>query len=314
MKKIPGLDAFDATLRNKGRKYPDRTDPRYDDHLFFPDLTPGFTISKGQSVFTIGSCFARNVEEVLLENGVEVPTAAFSAPYEEAPGRPNRVLNQYNPGTMLQCVTDLDKAPDTRGLYKTGLLSGERVDCLLSTGTVAVSSARAKERRQQIHELYTTGLEKSQVVVITLGLVEAWYDLKDAIYLNEAPPRKILKNDPSRFEFRQLGVEECRKMVFDMLDRLVEGGRRKVILTVSPVPLQVTFAGGDAITRNGYSKSVLRAVSELAIQEFDGVDYFPSYEMVATGGFRSYGEDNVHVRPRVVERIVNYMLSRYLET
>ena len=100
-------------------------------------------------------------------------------------------------------------------------------------------------------------------------------------------------------------------MVFELIERLVESGRRKVVLTVSPVPLQVTFAGGDAVMRNSYSKSVLRVVAELASQAFADVDYFPSYEIITASGLRSFGEDNVHVRPRVVANVVNHMLSLY---
>lgn len=312
MKKLPGPEAFAQALRNKARKYPDREDSRYDDHMVFPAFAPGFQIAKGQSVFTIGSCFARNVEDVLLKAGVEVPTAAFKAPTEEAPGRSNRILNQYNPGTMLQCVQDAGKTPDTRGLYAMEP-AGEVVDCLLSTGNRAVSKERAMERRGQISELYAQGIAASNVVVITLGLVEAWYDLETDTYLNEAPPHKLLKDNPKRYEFRQMDVRECDTLISDMLERLIEGGRRKVVLTVSPVPLRATFAGGDAATQNAYSKSVLRVVAEMAAQNFADVDYFPSYEMVTTGGFRSYGEDNVHVRPKVVERVVESMMARYMQ-
>ncbi|MEZ5715566.1 MAG: GSCFA domain-containing protein [Paracoccaceae bacterium] len=310
MKTIPGPEAFKATLRNKARKFADREDARFQDGFIFPQIDPGFSISKSQSVFTIGSCFARNVEEVLLAQGITVPTAHFTAPNDEAPGRPNRVLNQYNPGTMLQCVQAATQPVDTRALYAKG---DEAVDCLLATGSRPVARARAMERRQQIVDLYKSGLDQSEVVVVTLGLVEAWYDLKDGIYLNEAPPPPLINADPDRFEFRQLDVPTSQALIFEMTERLLEGGRRKIVMTVSPVPLQVTFAGGDALMRNNYSKSVLRIVAEMATQTFADVDYFPSYEIIVTAGLRSFGADNVHVRPQVVERVVNHMVSLYVK-
>lgn len=309
MLKRSGPDAFSQALRNKSRRYPDRKDARYDDQTIWPEITPGFSMQAGQTVFTIGSCFARNVEEVLAENDLNIPTLGFSAPQEEAPGRPNRILNQYNPATMLQAVEAAGQPVDERGLYKTG--STDYVDTLLATGSRAVKHARALERRRQINTLYRDGLEQADVVVITLGLVEAWYDAEAKLYLNEAPPHKTIKTLGERFEFHQLGVKECQDMVMRLLDRIVEGGRRRVVLTVSPVPLQVTFAGGDALLRNNYSKSVLRVVAELATQAFDCVDYFPSYEIITTPGLRSFGEDNVHVRPMVVSKVVNHMVSLY---
>lgn len=309
MLKIAGPEAFAQALRNKFRKYPNRTDDRYSDDFLWPNVQPRFRIAPGQTVFTIGSCFARNVEEELANKGMTVPTLDFSAPQDEAPGRPNRVLNQYNPATMLQAVRSVETGPDERGLYKVGI--DRWVDTLLATGSRTVSHRRAMERRGQIDTLYRKGLEAAEIVVVTLGLIEAWYDAEADLYLNEAPPHLLIKSGGSRFEFHQLGVAESQAMVFELLERLVAGGRRKVVLTVSPVPLQTTFAGGDPILRNAYSKSVLRAVAEMAVQAFADVDYFPSYEIITTAGLRVFGEDNVHVRPRVVSNVVGRMLSLY---
>lgn len=310
MNDIAGADAMSETLRNKARNYPNRADQRWRQGMIFPRVTPGFNLSPGDSVFTIGSCFARNVEKALLQSGLTVPTAHFTAPQEEAPGQPNRVLNQYNPGTMLQCVRGIGAAVDRKGLYP--VAGGEVLDCLLATGSRPVSAIRGLERRQQIRDLYAAGLEKSGVVVITLGLVEAWYDRDAEVYLNEAPNRRLLNAHPDRFVFRQLSMGQCQALIFEMLEHLIDGGRRKVMLTVSPVPLQVTFAGGDATIRNTYSKSILRVVAELAATAFPEVDYFPSYEIITTLGLTGYGDDNVHVRPAIVEQVIGYMTSCYV--
>ena len=104
--------------------------------MLMPGLAPGFRIRDGSSVFTIGSCFARNVEAALHAAGVRVPTVEFSAPKEEAPGRPNRVLDQYNPATMVQCVQMAGQDPGEGGLYPSG---DGVVDALLATGGRPVS-------------------------------------------------------------------------------------------------------------------------------------------------------------------------------
>ncbi len=307
-----GAEALADTMRNKMRKYPDREDARYDDFLILPSVTPGFHIGANSSVFTIGSCFARNVEEALVARGVSVPTAHFDASQDKIPGRANRVLNQYNPGTMLQCVENVVGKPTEGGIYEAGVL-GEVVDCLLSTGGAATSKARVEERRGEIAQLYTDGLAAADTVVITLGLIETWLDKEAGIYLNEAPPPKLIRSSPDQFEFRRLDVAECDGLVSKMVELLTQDRKRNIVLTVSPVPLQVTFSGGDAVPANGYSKAVLRVVAESVASNFDMVDYFPSYESVTTAGFCGFGEDNVHVRPKLVERIVNYMLDHYLK-
>lgn len=310
MREIEGNTAFNETLRNRARRFPDRKDDRYDCGLILPRVTPGFSLSPGGTVFTIGSCFARNVEDALAARGLAVPTSAFTAPADEAPGRPNRVLNQYNPGTMLQCLDDVEAGETRAGLYPQG--EGRVLDCLLATGGRPVPDHRALERRAQIRELYAQGLRAASTVVVTLGLIESWYDRADGIYLNEAPPRPLLKAEPDRFVFRQLDVAECGRLVRDLLRRLQADGTRSVVLTVSPVPLQVTFAGGDATLRNAYSKATLRVVAEEAAREFEGVDYFPSYEIALSMGLSAFGEDNVHVRPAIVDRIIGYMTELYV--
>lgn len=304
-----GREVFDETLRNGFRKYPDRKDGRYREEQLFPTFRPTFGIASGSSVFTIGSCFARNVEDVLIAAGVNVPTAVFAAPADEAPGRPNRVLNQYNPGTMLQCVQSVKKGVPTGGYFDVG--PDARVDALLATGSRAVTRMRAAERRAQIVDLYRDGLAASNTVVITLGLIEAWYDNDASLYLNEAPSRAVLNANPKRFSFRRINLNECLRITSEMIELLSADRQRNILVTVSPVPLQVTFSGGDAVTANTYSKSVLRVVSEEISQNFPNVDYFPSYEAVSTMGLRALGEDNVHVRPVVVDRVVQHMLKHY---
>ncbi len=308
--KLDGGTAFATALRNKQRNFPGKTDSRSDGGLIFPTFNPGFSILPGSSVFTIGSCFARNVEKVLLANGIAVPTATFSAPEEEAPGQPNRILNQYNPATMLQCVETAKTVPNQAALYT--VPGDDRViDPLLATGSRPVALARAIERREEINALYRDGLAVCETVVITLGLIETWFDHEAGLYLNEAPKRPALKGAPGRWEFRRLSVDRATSFTRSLVEAVRDGGRRSVVLTVSPVPLQVTFAGQDAVSANAYSKAVLRVVAETIVSEFDRCDYFPSYETVTSGGVGSFGEDQVHVRPKVVGRIIDRMVSAY---
>lgn len=302
-----GADVLAAALQNPGRKYPGREDVRFDDFLILPGVAPSFQISLDSTVFTIGSCFARNVEEELLARGLSVPTAVFSAEQDQVPGRPNRVLNQYNPGTMLQCI----RGDADGGLYDAP--AGLVIDCLLSSGRQPVTRERALARRAEVAALYRDGLAASDTVVITLGLIETWIDLEAGLYLNDTPPPKLVRDQPERFAFRRLSVTECVSLLTDMVALLTKDRDRKILLTVSPVPMRVTFAQGDAVAANGYSKAVLRVAAEEVCAQLSGVDYFPSFEAVTTAGFRAMGNDNVHVKPATVSRIVGHMLDTYLQ-
>ena len=152
------------------------------------------------------------------------------------------------------------------------------------------------------------------MTVVTLGLTECWYDNETGTYLNRMPPRPDLGSHPGRYSFVNLEFEDCADLMMDALETLTDRDGCKVILTVSPVPLQTTFTGLDCVTANARSKAVLRAVAERICRQFAGrVDYFPSYEIVISGGPASFGVDNVHVFPQVVEKIMKHLFANYVE-
>lgn len=105
---LPLADVYVRSRANKSRRsYPGRNDPRYQDGLILPELKPRFSLDlgAGKSVFTIGSCFARNIEEELAKLGVTLPTLGFSVPESEWQWpRRNGILNEFNPGTIAQRI------------------------------------------------------------------------------------------------------------------------------------------------------------------------------------------------------------------
>jgi hypothetical protein len=278
----------------------------------FPHVKPSFQISASSSVFTIGSCFARNVEAVLVKMGVAVPSYDFSVPEGEVAGVKNRALNQYNTGTMADILhMTLVENEIHGGLFEVS--DGLFGDSLLSgTFENPVPLNRARERRADVLKLYREGLAKSDTVVITLGLSECWYDLEDKVYLNALPTMRILRKFPDRFEFRTLGVKSSYEKVCEIVEHLNRDRKRNIVLTVSPVPLVSTFSSQDAVSANGASKAILRVVAEEIVSNYDNVDYFPSYEMVTSAGFSSYKDDLIHVDGQVVSRIVKFMAGLYV--
>lgn len=307
---LDAKSAYTAAKSNFGRKYPDSSDERIVANLIMPTIKPGFLIEPGSTVFTIGSCFARNVEEALIEQGIHVPVSNYSVPEVEAPGgRSNRILNQYNPGTMLQAVRAARHGVPSGAFFPAP--DGKVVDALLATGKVAVDVDRAVQRRQDIVNLYRDGLNNASTVIITLGLVEAWVDLESGLFLNQAPdPRQTIQAS-GRFEFRRLNVAECTELVEDLILEIRKERKTNILLTISPVPLTSTFTDDDCVVASTYSKCVLRVVADIVARKFEGVDYFPSYEIVSTAGRQALHADNVHVKNGVVENVVKYMLSHY---
>jgi hypothetical protein len=304
---------FESVLQagrtHAGAGYPDKLDGRCRGRLLFPTFIPKFLLEFGQglTVFTVGSCFARNIEEVLTND--VVPTLTFSAPKSEWLYRPNGLLNEYNPGTMSQRIIHAlsGSSFDDSTLVQSGS-EGGYVDLLLPGGS-DVTLDRAIQRRAEIDAVYSQ-LSKADCVIVTLGFVETWYDVQSDSYLNRMPPPSFARKHPGRFHFKRLGVEESFEMLHRAFAGLSDLGK-KVVLTVSPVPLAHTFTPDDCIVANEYSKAVLRVCADRLARHFGNVDYFPSYEIVRSGGLEAYVDDNVHVLDETVRAVVGHMINSY---
>ncbi len=306
--------AYAQTMGNRSSKWPDRASNRIEP-LCIPAITPGFSIARDASIFTIGSCFARNIEFALADHGLTVPTLAFRVPQEElwaGTGLRTGILNKYTPYSMLNEIEFLQSGTDgSEFLIETG--DDLWWDGQLHT-TESVSLARGLKRRQKIRELYGDAIRQSAVVIITLGLIEAWWDEEKSLYLNETVPLALTQRHPGRFFFEVLSIEKTVGTVRRLIELLHEiNPAQNVLLTVSPVPFVRSFDGRDAIVANGYSKAALRVAAEIAMREYAWVDYYPSYESVTSSDRTNAWEDDlVHVRPEVVKANVDRMVAAYL--
>lgn len=306
---ITGIDALKNAAANRvNRGYPGAGDLRSRFGGIFPSMKPkNGSFGKDLRVFTIGSCFARNIEEHLGALGLDVPTSSFSVPENEWKHRPNGLLNEYTPGTMSQRI--IRAIQGVEAAAETVIPDGTSgfVDLLLPGGA-PVSYQRAFERRAEIGRIYARLIE-SDVVIITLGYVEAWYDAQTATYINRMPPHAAIRAEPDRYRFRRLNVKESLDLLDPAIRSLTDRGIR-VVLTVSPVPIAVTFTADDCTIANEYSKATLRIVAE-ELRSNPLVDYFPSYEIVRSMGLAVLHEDQVHVKSAAVGRVVAYMLETF---
>lgn len=307
--------SMDQAMKNRranaaGSRYPGIDAERYADGLIYPALNPTFMIDGSSKIFTIGSCFARNIEAQL--KGRNVPTSHFNLPEGEIlHNLGNRILNEYNPGTMAQRI----RYAAEKKSFGEMALTEEKPDLfgdLLLSGGVPLPKARVLERRGEIDALYQH-LVSSDVLIVTLGLVEAWYDKVNKLYLNRMPGPAVVRDKvlSQQYELHVIDPDTAFTLMADALDTAFSAGLKNVLLTVSPVPLQTTFTHQDVVIANSYSKSVLRTVAARLDAAFPQLDYFPSYEMVISYSNNPFIEDNVHVKPDVVARVTGHMMSKY---
>jgi quinol monooxygenase YgiN len=123
--------------------------------------------------------------------------------------------------------------------------------------------------------------ETCDIFIFTLGLTEAWVDRTSGTVYPTAPGTIAGNYDPETVEFKNFTFGEVLDDLKAFRGELLEvNPNANILLTVSPVGLAATATEGHVLTSSVYSKSVLRAVAGQMANEYDNVDYFPSYEIV----------------------------------
>jgi len=152
------------------------------------------------------------------------------------------------------------------------------------------------------------------VVIITLGLNEVWHDIKARRHLNAAPSFYSVRREPERYSVDVTDVAanvEALEAIADCIRQL--NSSAKIIVTVSPVPMDCTFSGRDVAVANMLSKSTLRVAAETFADNHSHVDYFPSYDMICLSPrAQAYGLDCLHVSDYAVAQVIGHFLELYL--
>lgn len=277
-------------------------------------LTPSFSFSTSDQIFTIGSCFAREIENHMSSRGFQLPALSIEIPREERNSEAgNDILNKYSVHSMENEIRwAFEGSPAPQDFY---LKVGEDLwhDAQMAPNLNPATLERVIERRAMVSTLFRK-LPDCRVVVLTLGLAEAWFDTKTNLYLNGIPPQFALSADSSRFQLHILSHDDIVESLERIHALLSKYGHAdfKMLLTVSPVPFKATFSGNDALVANTYSKSVQRAAAETFVRRHLQVDYFPSYEMVTlTDRKAAYELDNIHVTRPMVGHIMQTVTTAY---
>jgi hypothetical protein len=283
---------------------------------------PSFALTKQDVVFTIGSCFARNVEGHLMNKGIKVAFEDFKLPADlylsdDGTGtrQPHRgALNKYSTHSIYSDVEHnlLQTEYPSHGLIEVS--EGQWFDpqaSRLKPNTWEVSL----DTRQKLNAV-TRKLKESTAVFITLGLTETWKDMETGIVLNVPPPPLYIKKFKNRFQFFDAdfvsSYENLCKTI--ALIRTHCNPEMRFIVTVSPVPLGATYTGLDVISANSYSKSTLRSVAQAVVATFPNIDYFPSYEMVINSPRPlAWEADQVHVKSEMVNFIMSQFVGKYVQ-
>lgn len=282
--------------------------------VFNVHSTPSFKLKPGATVYTIGSCFARNVEAELSRLGFHLPALDLEVPeglYTGAPEYPNTVLNKYSAhSTSAEILRAVGWIDDKDGASL--MQVGDKWYDPHASAVGLMDRETALDLRRRM-DAVTSHLLESDVLVLTLGLTEAWRDKETGAVLNVLHPA-LQRECQDRLQFFNATPDECFGELSAALDALRQTRPdMRVVLTVSPVPFRRTYTSLDVVSANTYSKAVLRATAGMAAERFKGfVDYYPSYEMVVNSPRKAaWLSDYIHVRPSAVAAVIGEFARRY---
>jgi hypothetical protein len=281
--------------------------------IVIPHWQPSFQMFPEAKVFAIGSCFARSIETELLNLGVQVTSTGPDSELMEI--RSNLQLGLLNKYTPVSIHQELAWAAGITAFPEQGYIEhqGKYLDPYLREQTPRGDLAFMQSRRSALQQYFAQAFE-ADLVIVTLGLTETWYDRTTKLALTEAPSPRLIKQHPKRFGLKFLLYQDCIALLKSICTLLQEYGKPnlKIVFTLSPVALQRTFTGQDVIVANMMSKSTLRsAIGELAAR-VDGVDYFPSYEAaMLSDPLMVWQADRRNVTDLIVAHIMDEFTCRY---
>lgn len=281
-----------------------------------------FAISPTDRIVTAGSCFAQHIARVLKGKGyrlvdVEPAPPGMSQTTAERFGYglySARYGNIYSIRQLLQLLQETkggtprsESIWERNGRYFDALRPGVEPEGLESPEEVQAHRARHLKAVRRL----MVGMD---VFVFTFGLTEAWVHRESGTVYPTAPGTIAGEFDPDKFEFKNFTFNEVYADFIAVRRALRRrNANLRFLVTVSPVPLTATASGDHVLAATVHSKSVLRAVAGELSKEFEDVDYFPSYELIAAHPSKgAFYERNLRsVAPWGVDAAMNLFMSEH---
>ena len=257
-------------------------------HLNYTPTPSLAKISHTDKVLLIGSCFAENIGEKLLENKFKCLI------------NPNGIL--FNPASI---ATALHSYIKNDGNIKIGTNNGLAFSFnhhgSFSKNTEKELRSEVLTARKEAHQF----LKEAKFLIITFGSAYVYRDIKDMEVVancHKLPQQNFLKD--------LLRVDDIVSTYSHLINELRDfNDDLKIIFTVSPVKYL-----RDGIINNNLSKSILlqsvhNKVSATSNLQSTLLNYFPAYELVNDDlrDYRFYKEDMAHPN----EQAINYVWEKF---
>ena len=242
------------------------------------------TISYGDGLLFLGSCFADEVGGICHGLGFDALVNPFG------------VL--YNPASIAQSVERLHSGNPF--CHEEVVQVGEGQYCTFSHNTAfwnRSEDALLEQVNQSLAEAHTHFL-KSKWIIVSLGTSWVFQDKET---------QKVVSNchklPAARFERLFLSMEQSVQFLSKMVRQHLD---KQFIFTVSPLRHLK-----DGLHENQLSKAALLLAVNQVCTQFDNAHYFPAYEILLDElrDYRFYKEDMVHP----TEQAIRYIWERFTD-
>ncbi|HEY5238846.1 MAG TPA: GSCFA domain-containing protein [Rhizomicrobium sp.] len=250
-----------------------------------------FNIGRKTRIATGGSCFAQHISRYLRNLDFHIIDAEPPPPGLETDLAKEfgYLLYSARYGNIYVVRHLLQLAKEAYGLFKPEnwiwQKDGRFYDAIRpSVEPTGLEKAEDITRYREHHiGKVRTVFDNADLFIFTLGLTESWIDKSSGTAYPTAPGTIAGDFNGNAFEFKNFTFTEILNDFLEFRNLLRQHNPTvKFLLTVSPVPLTATATANHVLAATTYSKSVLRAVAGQLCDMFEDVDYFPSYEMVAS--------------------------------
>ena len=294
-----------------------------DPALFDPVSDVPFRIGREDRVVTMGSCFAQHVGRHLAVAGLNHHIAEPAHPVFDAD-----LARRFNYGVFSARYGNIYTARQLLQLLRRAYgLFAPRVEAwprdATGDGRVVdpfrpriqpegfVSAAELAADREVHLAAVRAAVESMDVLVFTLGLTEAWEDARDGAIVPLAPGVAGGVWNPDEVRFCNFDEVETWADLREALTLIrARNPKVRIVLTVSPVPLNATYEPRHVAVSTAWSKAVLRLAAEKAARAFDACCYFPSYEIITAPHARGryFAADGREVLEAGVEHVMRLFL------
>ncbi len=248
-------------------------------------------ISHKDCLLALGSCFAVHIGRKLQDYKFDVLLNPFGTLFN--PLSIFKLVNQAVYKGLMESMGIVE----TQGVFHHFDLHSD-----LSSIDRETLLHNANEKIMELHGRLST----TSVIIYTFGTAIV-YELKETgeIVAN------CHKVPAGKFNRRVLEVEEIVhgfKTNFDLIRSVNKAAR--VILTVSPVRHQK-----ESFQQNSVSKSILRLACEKIVAQYEGVEYFPAYEIMLDElrDYRFYADDMLHPNNMAIDYIWQKFMEVYFD-